>query len=659
MIEVYDIETLACCFTHTGIDLTTNNIYQFIIHEDNNQINEYYEHLCKVKRQIGYNNLSFDGQVQQHIINNYKDWKELSGSEITKQIYSYTQYIIDKMNKGGWPDYPEWKLTIPQLDLFKIWHFDNRAKMTSLKWIEYMIDMDSIEEMPIHHNVSSVTKDDIKCILAYNLHDVKATLALFNITTGDTEHPLYKGNDKLKLRRDIRDEFRINCINYNDVKIGDELNKMSYCSLKQIDKKQLPKASEKVPDFKFKDCFPSYYKFETKVFNDFVNILGNQPVKLKKETKQTKKQSFEFSYNETVYTIAKGGIHSNDKARLIIPKENEILRDADIGSQYPNSINKRKLFPRHLGQEWLVGYSGNIERRINAKQLYKTTKESKYQSINEVFKLALNGGGFGKTNEPFSWQYDPLVAMSTTIGNQIEILMLIEDLEIAGIHVISANTDGIVCLFDKSKESIYNKVCKDWEKQVGNDVLGQLEYQDYKLLAQVSVNSYLAVKTNSEIKKKNEFVTDFELHKNKSARIVPIALEAYFVNNIPVETTITNHSNIYDFCCGVKSIGKNRLIAIDVKKQLEYPLQKINRYYISNEGINIVKRLPKLESKRDTQQLDIFGNVNDGSRESEIEAGWKSTIFNKYVDVEMSKRDINYQYYIKRCYKIIDQIIKE
>ncbi len=650
-IEVFDIETLLNCYTHTGINLDTNEIYQFVIHQDKNQINEYYNHLSSIKRQIGFNNLAFDAQVQQHIINNYKVWKDLSGEEITGLIYKYTQYLIEKMNKGGWSDYPEWELSIPQLDLFKIWHFDNKAKMTSLKWIEYSIDMDSIEEMPIYHG-SIVKLDQVDSILSYNLHDVKATLELYNITIGNTEHPLYKGIDKLQLRRDIRSQFDIKCINYNDVKIGDELNKLSYCKLANIHKKSLPKPSKIINKFKFKDCFPFYYKFQTIEFNNFINSVGNIEVNLEK------KQDFEFTFNETVYVFAKGGLHSKDEAREVKPTDNEILRDADIGSQYPTSISKRKLFPKHLGKEWLIGYDNSIQRRLEAKKLYKQLKEKKYKSIDEVFKLALNGGGYGKLGEEFNWQYDPFIMLSVTIGNQIEILMLIEDLETNGIHVISANTDGIVCLFDKSKEDLYNKICKQWEIEVGNNILGQLEYVDYKLLVQTSVNSYLAIKTNGEVKTKNEFVTDFELHKNKSARIVPIALKEYFVNGKDVKETIKNHNNIYDFCLGVKSIGKNRLIAVNVKKQEEIPLQKINRYYISNNGVNIVKRLPKLESKRATSQLDIFGNVNDGTRESEIEAGYKSTIFNRFIDLEIKDRDINYDYYIKKANKIISQIVK-
>lgn len=235
--------------------------------------------------------------------------------------------------------------------------------------------------------------------------------------------------------------------------------------------------------------------------------------------------------------------------------------------------------------------------------------------------------------------------------------MLIEDLELTGIHVISANTDGIVCLFDKKLDNKYYEVCKNWEKKVGNDIIGQLEYQDYKLLVQTSVNDYIAIKTNNEVKTKGDFVSEFELHKNKSARIIPLALQQYFINNISIETFIKNHNNIYDFCLGVKSIGQNKLILWDKKNQKEINLQKINRYYISNNGFNILKKLPKLENKKALMQYDIFGNIDIGTREAEIEAGYLSTIFNKHIKKEMKEYDINYQYYINKCNKIIFNIL--
>lgn len=651
MIEVYDIETLKCFFSYVGLNIDdSKRLSKFMICEYQNDLKALIKHLEGVKRHIGYNNLSFDSQVIQYILENWLDWLDLSGKEVADVIYRYAQYCINKSNNGEWGDYPEWKLTIPQLDLFKIWHFDNKAKMTSLKWIEYSIDFHNIEEMSIDHWVETITLKEIEEVLGYNENDVKATYEFYKMTLGDTDHVLYKGIDRLELRRNIRDEFKIPCINYNDVKIGDELNKLGYLNRTGIRKEELRNRPKTFKEFTFKDCIPDYIEFKTDKFNVFYNSIKGVKVNLKE------KQEFNLELNGTIYTIMKGGIHSQDKARRVEPKDNEILRDADVGSQYPNAIRKRKLKPRHLQDAYFDTYVNNINIRLEAKAMYKKTKDPKYQAIQEAYKLALNGGGFGKMGEEYSWQYDPFISMSVTIGNQFEILMLIEEMEINGIHVISANTDGIVCLFDKDLDKIYYKICKEWELKVGNEDLGQLEYVDYKLLVQMSVNDYIAIKTNGEIKCKGDFVSDFEIHKNKSARIIPIALQNYFSKGIKIEQTILNHNNIFDFCLGTKSKGGSVLIHLNKNTGDERKLQKVNRYFVSKNGYNLLKRLKPLEGKKVTSQLDIFGNIDDGTREHEVEAGWLTTIYNKHIEKDINEYLIDYAFYINKAIKIVESI---
>ncbi len=262
----------------------------------------------------------------------------------------------------------------------------------------------------------------------------------------------------------------------------------------------------------------------------------------------------------------------------------------------------------------------------------------------------------GKLGEETNWQKDYFIQCCVTIGNQFEILMLIEMLEFEGISVVSANTDGIVCLFDKELEDTYYKICKEWEKIVGNEDLGQLEYCDYLFLAQTSVNDYIAQSTDGSIKQKGEFLTEFEIHKNKSKRIVPLALEQYFVNGIKPEVFIKNHKDIFDFCLAIKGNSDSKFYLVNLLSNKKEQLQKINRFYISNSKDILIKELPKLESKKASMQIDIFGEVDNGERISNIEVGYNVTIFNKFL--EKDDYDINYNYYISKCYEIINKIIK-
>ena len=280
LIEIYDIEVYPNLFIYQGFDKDNiENKTEFVFHENYNDFNtnfksyNFYEFLTKIlKGGIGFNNLSYDSQILQFIINNYSDLKKLKINESLLKIYNYSQKIIN--SNSPFPDYPEWKLTIPQLDLFKIWHFDNKNRFTSLKWIEYTLDFENIQELPIPF-YKNINKEEIKLLQEYCWNDINATYELYKITKGNTELPLYKNVDKIKLREDINNEFHIKSDNYSDIKIGDEILKRKYCEIKNIDKKNINKPIKKNKPIYFKDCIPEYINFENIKLQNFYKGIKN------------------------------------------------------------------------------------------------------------------------------------------------------------------------------------------------------------------------------------------------------------------------------------------------------------------------------------------------------------------------------------------------
>lgn len=246
----------------------------------------------------------------------------------------------------------------------------------------------------------------------------------------------------------------------------------------------------------------------------------------------------------------------------------------------------------------------------------------------------------GKTGEENSWQYDPLVSMKTTIGNQLSLAMLCERYLDNDIKVISVNTDGILILYTKDKQPIVDVLDKWWEDITQHT----LEYTSYKLFAQTSVNSYIAVKPNGDLKLKNDFEIDKEIHKDHSMKIVPIALVNYFAYGIPIRETILTHNNIYDFCKRFKSTEgwttEQRYLDKDIENLAYQRItkeQKNIRYFISTKGSTLIKK-------------------HDDGREINIEKGYICTIFNQYIKKDMHNYNIDYQYYINECNKIINKI---
>ena len=387
---------------------------------------------------------------------------------------------------------------------------------------------------------------------------------------------------------------------------------------------------------KFKTFFPKTVKFQTPELRKFVRDFGEEYAKNQKQ-----EFIYKFSDNLTV-TLAKGGIHSQEGGRLLKPNTDEIYWQVDIGGQYPNAIRKYKIEPPHL-PGWNKLITSKIDRRTQYKKLSKETKDPKYNSMQKMGKDALNGGSYGRLNLRGDWQEYPVGMLKVTIGCQMEILMIIEDLMLKNFNVVSANTDGIDVLISRSRMIEFESILSEWEKVIGNDELGKFEYTEFEWIAQTSVNDYLAVKKDSSTKGKGDWEIDKEIYKNPSARIVPIALKEYFVNDVPVEETIKHHTNIYDFCIRQKSSRNFHYEGTILSTGEKHIYNKLIRYYVSNHGEKVHKiKNPECETNAPSS--------------SQVEAGnWLCFVCNK-LKKDHPTTNVNFEYYINRTQKIIDKV---
>jgi len=571
--------------------------------------------------------------VMEWVIRNYENWHELSNLEITARIAQKASDVIDDANHELFPEYRESDLSIKQLDLFRIHHFDNKNRRVSLKRLEFEMDLENIEEMPISHVKESLTTEDITLITEYCINDVKATYQFYLVTIGQTDHPLYKGDNKIELRQDIEAEFGIPCLNYSDSKIGDEMIKKFYCQEKGIDYKELPKKGFFRKSIDVNKCIAPYVSFQTPELKQFLARIKKLKLGMQDDFKE------ELHFYGNVYSFMKGGLHTENSPKVFEANEEYEIIDWDVSSYYPAIIINNARYPQHLGREFLRGYQAMFEKRLELKPLAK--KDKKIKGIVGALKLAVNSV-YGKSSDMQSWIYDRQLTMFTTITGELSLMMLIEAYELAGIHVISANTDGVTIMIKKCYIDKMHEINSWWSELTQYE----LERADYQKIIFSTVNDYLAIKTDGEVKKKGDFVTDFELHKNKSARIVPVALEQYFLHNIPVDTTIRSATNIYDFCLRQKASSDFHYEGYDRHTGDKTIYNRLIRYYVSNTG----EKLLKVKNE----------NSDSGAASvSQVEAGeWLVTVCN-HLKSTHSMANINYSYYIERAEKIIHKIATE
>ncbi len=662
---VYDIETYPNAFTVGFLHRGTRRKWLFEISYRRNDI-QYLCNFIDVMREqgccnIGFNNIGFDYPVIHFIYQNR--YTGLSVDDIYKKAMS----IIDAYGPARFAHMvweSEWKVN--QLDLYKIHHFDNMAKATGLKILEFNMRMNSIEDLPFPVG-TVLTSDQIDMLIKYMWHDIDAT----DMFTERTE-PM------IKLRKDLSKTFNKNMMNMSDVKMGEtilvtemEAKKVScyhYVGNKKV-KKQTKRESINLADI----IFP-YVQFENVAFQQVKTYLQSKTIT---ETKGVFKD-LTATIDGFNYNFGTGGLHASVESQVVHTTATHQLVDVDVASFYPNLAIKNKLYPAHLGEEFCNAYL----------DVYHTRKEyAKGTPENEAFKLALNGA-FGGSNNDYSPFLDAQYAMSITINGQLLLCMLVEQLlKVPGLQMVQVNTDGVTYLCPHEHLEHTRTVCKWWED------LTNLELEEalYNRMFIRDVNNYIAEYNDGKLKRigvyahvtaeENPGTRELPHHKNWSARVVAIAAESALVHGIDIRDFIHNHPDMFDFFLRTK---------IPRSSTLEWGGQQVSnivRYYISTAGKPLEKVMPPNgpagEFKRANKLTDMYFNevINEigygvwderihtknkstyTERRSGINTGWAVELCNDLSQAEWMHsnyhpNDLNYEWYIKEVEKIVKPLLQ-
>ena len=130
------------------------------------------------------------------------------------------------------------------------------------------------------------------------------------------------------------------------------------------------------------------------------------------------------------------------------------------------------------------------------------------------------------------------------------------------------------------------------------------------------------------------FISEVSLGRGMQAMIIPKALNEYFVNHTPVETTIKSCTNINDFITYQK-VSKE--FSVEYNGKL---ISHINRYYISKLAPYLFK-------------CKVKNNIRSGY--INMLKGHGVKIVNDLNLITEFPTDIDYDYYIGECKKIINQ----
>ena len=623
---VMDYETICNTFVAVFQHYKDESVRKvFVINKDQNDIKEFCQFLaeCRSKNQwhISYNGLEFDAQITQHVMKHQQLYAKMPGDQIADKIYAYAQETISRKNRGEFVEFAPYKLWIRQIDLFKLNHWDNKAKSSSLKWVQYAMDWENVEEMPHHHTEPVTDSHTLQKVISYCINDVLSTKQILD-----------HSKEQIKLRQVLTKEYGIDLYSASEPRISKELFLFFLEQKTGIEKAELKRMRTPRTHIVLGDCILDYVKFQTPEMQKMLDFFRKTVIT---STKDGFKYRMEYKGVKTDYGL--GGLHGATDAGAYEAKPGWTIMTSDVTSFYPNLAIKNGFAPEHLPKkEFLDLYEWFFEER---------KKIPKADPKNYVYKIILNST-YGLTGDENSFLYDPRMTMQITVNGQLLLSMLYEMLSLAipeGIPLMQ-NTDGLEMMIPTGSVETYMKVCAEWEKLTKLS----LEHDEYKKMIIRDVNNYIAINKKDKVKCKGAFEwEDLEkkkvatFHKNKSFLIIPKAIYAYFVNGVHPEDFLRDNTDVMDYCAGVKSKGswyyEERYVdkgALKVNR-----LQKIVRYYVSKNGGKIVKCHP------------------DG-REIQVESGsWLQTVVNR-IDpaVSIDQYDINYSYYLEEINKQIEGI---
>ena len=429
-----------------------------------------------------------------------------------KEICRLSNYIITS-KLPNWEIANKFQLILPN----EVKHFDIKAipkGMCSLKLYGARINLKKLQDLPIKPNtiLSNKQMEDIK---SYCVNDLNTTIELYNSI-----------KDLIELREVLGNKYNLNLLSKSEAQIAEAVIKS------ELGKLGLANKPSKLPNgTKLKCKIPDFVKFKSKKLIELLSVIKNIDFQLspKGKVKNPKELQETIEIGNSKYTIGIGGIHSCENKQIIKPNVDQCLIDKDVTSYYPSMILNQEIYPKHLGKAFLNVFKPIVDERLQA-------KKEKNKNISDSLKIVLNGT-YGKFGDTYSILYSPESMISITLTGQLSLLMLIENLELNDISVVSANTDGIISLLDKSQLEKFEDICFNWELETGLN----LEGVEYKGLYSMNVNNYFATYTldGNSYKGKGTF-SKTSLDKNPDSNISKEAVINYLTKVKSLEETIHN-----------------------------------------------------------------------------------------------------------------------
>jgi DNA modification methylase len=506
----------------------------------------------------------------------------LDGADVMS-IFELSQAIIKRNERQPWSD-REWS----HVDLFEV----NPSARMGLKMLHGRLHGRWMVDLPFPPE-ESLTPEQMNIVTLYCMNDLDATEDLRTALLGP-----------LEMRAELGRRYGMNLLSKSDAQVGEAIVRARLGGRVGRPNPQGGSFGYTPPSFLiFRGAEPR--AILAKIAEEKFDVDPGGHV-----TASSWMTELEITINATTYSMGIGGLHSTESHRALFSDDERFLLDVDASSQYPNIIiglGAMGLYPAATGPNFTTVYAEMVRERLEAKAAGDKVKA-------DGLKIATNGV-FGKLASSYSFLYAPDLMLATTLTGQLSLLMLAEAAEEIGVHVVSANTDGLTFYCPRNRESDLNEVLETWERDVGMT----LERTRYSALYSRDVNTYLAIKEGGGVKRKGWIANPWAdgdlrgmMQKNPQMTILSDAVVAHLTEGTPLETTINAANDPRAFITVIQAKGG--------ASWRGRRLGRVVRYYWSTDGEPVVytdsgRRVAKTEGARPMMELtDRLPNDLDRAR---------------------------------------------
>ena len=522
----YDAEI----FKHDTIvgfkDKETGEYYHF--HNDNEGVKDF---ITENGIYCGFNTKGYDSHIQKAIVAGFSP----------EEVKEVNDWII--AGNQGWQ--------CPLLDgvyyrFNNVDIMDDMQMGLSLKAIEGHLGL-NIEETEVDFNIDRpLTQEEVAKVIKYNKADLDATERVTDIRKDYLNNKIYLGGMKgISPTKSLAMTNAKLCASYLDARRTVEYDdEREYKYPDNLRREYIPQEV-----FDFFDRLYDYTIPADELFKSKLNILvGDCPV-----------------------TLGFGGIHGAIPFHQEEEKNGRLIRNYDVASYYPHLMVYYGYTSRNIPDPEI--YANMLKERMKA-------KKSGDMATANALKLVANTT-YGAMLNKYNDLYDPLMGRSVCITGQLFLLELSQHLikECSTLRIVQLNTDGIMVSFDESEYEKVLSITKEWEQRTRFE----LEEDKIKRIVQKDVNNYVEIPYKGKPKIKGGYLVRgiapagaFNINNNMT--IVAKAIVEYFVKNIPVEQTINNCNDIFEFQIIAKTGAKYKE-AYHLVDGEKIPVQKVNRIY--------------------------------------------------------------------------------